>query len=137
MVSWRHFPRVTRSWRDLTVDLVKLSCRRYQPRRVSGALPWRVARRSPGSLTVAGVMGGVSCILGGLAGQAVEVWCVYVNVCVGGLGCAGRCWVVPWVRGGWSWAVTGACGGGVLRWVFFWAALVVFSRPVDEDEGRV
>ena len=40
------------------MSLVQLSCRRYQPRGVSRALPWRVARRMSGSLTVAGVRGG-------------------------------------------------------------------------------
>ena len=41
------------------------------------------------------------------------------------------------MRGGWSWGVTGACGWGVLRWVFPWGALVVSWRPVDGDGGRV
>ena len=58
--------------------------------------------------------GEVPWVLGGLAGRAIEVWRVHVDVWVvlGGLGWAGRCRVVPWVRGGWSWGVTGACGGG-------------------------
>ena len=52
--------------------------------------------------------------LGGLGGQAIEVWRVHVDVWVvlGGLGWAGRCRVVPRVRGGSSWGYTGACGGG-------------------------
>ena len=65
----------------------------------------------------------------------MEVWRVHVDVCVvlGGLGWASRWQVVPWVRGGPPWGFTGACGGGVLRWVFFWGALVVSWRPVDGD----
>ena len=52
MVSWNPFPGVARSRRVLTVILVRLSCRRYQPRVVSRTLPWRGARRRSGSLTV-------------------------------------------------------------------------------------
>ena len=51
-------PGVARSWRAMTVSLVQSSCRRYQPRGVVGALPWRVARRRSGSRMVAGVRGG-------------------------------------------------------------------------------
>ena len=51
-------PRVARSLRALTVSLVQLYYRRYEPRGVSRALPWRVARRRPGSLMVSGVRGG-------------------------------------------------------------------------------
>ena len=40
------------------VSLVQSSCRRYQPRGVVGALPWRVARRRSGPRMVAGVRGG-------------------------------------------------------------------------------
>ena len=40
------------------MSLVQSSCRRYQPRGVIGALPWRVARRRSGSRMVAGVRGG-------------------------------------------------------------------------------
>ena len=43
-----------------TVSLVKLSCWRYQPRGVSGTLPWRVSRRRLGSQMVVGVGGGCS-----------------------------------------------------------------------------
>ena len=39
---------------------VQLSCRRYQPRAVSKALPWRAARRRSGSRMVVGVTGGCS-----------------------------------------------------------------------------
>ena len=58
MVSWRPLPGVVRSRRALTVSLVQLSCRRYQPRGVLRALPWRVARRRLGSRMMAGVRGG-------------------------------------------------------------------------------
>ena len=60
MVSRRPFPRPARSRRALTVSLVEVSCRRYQPRGVSRALPWRIARRRSGSLMVSGVRGGCS-----------------------------------------------------------------------------
>ena len=39
------------------MSLVQSSPRRYQPRGVVGALPWRVARRRLGSRMVAGVRG--------------------------------------------------------------------------------
>ena len=58
MASWRPLPGVVRSRRALTVSLVQSSCRRYQPRGVVGALPWRVARRRSGSRIVAGARGG-------------------------------------------------------------------------------
>ena len=58
MVSSRPLPGVVRSRKALTVSLVQSSCRRYQPRGVVGALPWRVARRKSGLLLVAGVRGG-------------------------------------------------------------------------------
>ena len=45
MASWRPLPGLVRSLRALTVSLVQLTCRRYQPRVVFRALPWRVARR--------------------------------------------------------------------------------------------
>ena len=53
MVSWRPFPGSARSQRALKGSLVKPPWRQYQPRGVSRALPWRVARRRMGSLTVA------------------------------------------------------------------------------------
>ena len=40
------------------MSLVQSSCRRYQPRGVLRALPWRVARRRLGSRMVVGVRGG-------------------------------------------------------------------------------
>ena len=58
MASWRPLPGVVRSRRALTVSLIQLSCRRYQPRGVVEALTWRVARRRSGSRMVAGVRGG-------------------------------------------------------------------------------
>ena len=73
MASWRPCPGLARSRRALTVSLVQLSCRRYQPRVVSRALPWWVARRRSESLMVAGVREGVPRVWGGLAGQALEV----------------------------------------------------------------
>ena len=60
MASWRPLLGVARSWRALTVSLVQLSCRRYQPRGVLRALPWTVARRRLGSQMVVGVRGGSS-----------------------------------------------------------------------------
>ena len=39
------------------MSLVQLSCRWYQPRGVSRPLPWRVAQRRSGSLSVVGVRG--------------------------------------------------------------------------------
>ena len=107
MVLWRPLPVVVRSWRALTVSLVQLSCRRYQPRRVLRALPWRVNRRRSGSRMVLGVRGGCSESRG---------------VGLGGLtrfGRAGRCRVASWVRGG------------------LWGASVVSWRPADGDGGRV
>ena len=58
MASWRPCTGVARSRRALMVSLVQLSCRRYQTRGVSRALPWRVPRRRSESLMVAGVLGG-------------------------------------------------------------------------------
>ena len=40
------------------MSLIQSSCRRYEPRGVVGALPWRVAQRRSGSRMVAGVRGG-------------------------------------------------------------------------------
>ena len=58
MASWRPLPGLAGSRRASTVNLVQLSCRRYQPRRVSTTPPWRVARRRSGSRMVVGVRGG-------------------------------------------------------------------------------
>ena len=58
MAWWRPLPGVVRSRRALTVSLVQSSCRRYQPRRVLRALPWRVARMRLGSRMVVGVREG-------------------------------------------------------------------------------
>ena len=75
------------------MSLVLSSCRRYQPRGVVGALPWRVARRGSGSWMVAGVRGGCPRSGGGWAGWVAGVLRVYVNVWLAsvGLGRAGRC----------------------------------------------
>ena len=76
MAWWRPLPGVVRSWGALTVSLVQLSCRRYQPRGVVGALPRRVARRRSGSRMVAGVRGGCprsgGCGLDGLPGSCAS-----------------------------------------------------------------
>ena len=58
MASWRPLPGVVRSRRALTVSLIQSSGRRYQPRGVLRALPWRVGRRRSGSWMVVGVRGG-------------------------------------------------------------------------------
>ena len=75
-------------------------------------------------------------VWGGLARWVVEVLRVRVvyEWFLGGLGWAGRCRVVPWVRGG-PWSVVGACGGRGLRWVAFCGAPVVSPRSVDGDRG--
>ena len=80
MASWRPLPGVVRSRRAVTVSLVQSSGRRYQPRGVVGALPWRVARRRSGSRMVAGVRGGRPGSGGGWAGWAAGVLRVYVDV---------------------------------------------------------
>ena len=76
MVSWRPLPGVVRSRRALMVSLVQLSCRRYQPRGVLRALPWRIARRRSRSQKVVGVRGGCSGSgggrLGGLPGSCAS-----------------------------------------------------------------
>ena len=89
MVSWRPLPGVVRSPRALTLSLVQSSCRRYQPRGVVGALPWRVARRRSESRMVAGVRGGYPGSRG-WAGWVAGVLCVYVDVWLPWLGSAGR-----------------------------------------------
>ena len=59
---------MVRSRMALTVSLVQLSCRRYQPRGVLRALPWMVARRRSGSQMVVSVRGGCSASGGGWLG---------------------------------------------------------------------
>ena len=120
MVSWRPLPGVIRSRRALTVSLVQSSCRRYQPRGVVGALPWRVARRMSGSRMVAGVRGGCPGFGGGLGWMGC--W---------GLACLRRCMVGPgWARPGWAvpggflgerWA-SGRCGGVLEACGWRWGA---------------
>ena len=80
MASCRPLPGVVRSRRALTVSLVQSSCRRYQPRGVVRALPWRVARRRSGSRMVAGVRGGCPGSRGGWAGCVAGVLRVHVDV---------------------------------------------------------
>ena len=140
MASLRPLPGVATSWRALTVSLVQLSCRRYQPRGVVRALPWRVARRRSGSRMVVGVRGGSSgsrrAWRGGLPGS-----CTLTSMygwpwaALAGLG------VAEWPRGmtGGLWGAVGACGGGVLWWglLAFCGALVLSWRPADGDGGRV
>ena len=70
MASWRPLPGVARSWEALTVILVQLSCRRYQPRGVFRALPWRGARRRSALRMVVAVRGGCSWL-----GGACRVGC--------------------------------------------------------------
>ena len=65
MVPWSPLPGVVRSRRVLMVSLVQLSCRRYQPRGMLRALPWRVAQRRSASRMVVGVTGGCSGSRGG------------------------------------------------------------------------
>ena len=141
MASWRPLAGVVRSWRALTVSLVQLSCRLYQPGGLLRAVPWRVARRRSGSRMVVGVRRECSAgSRGGLAGWAGGVLRIRVHewVALGGFGLAGRCRVASWVRGG-LWGAMGGCGWGVLRWgpAAFWGALVVSWRPVDGDWGGV
>ena len=121
MASWRPLPGVVRSRRALTVSLVQSSCRRYQPRGVVRALPWKVARRRSGSRMVAGVWGGAPASGGGGAGWVSGVLRVYVDVWLAllGLGRAWRCQVA-------------SCVGDGLR-----GAVVVSWRPADGDGGRV
>ena len=59
------------------MSLVQLFCRRYRPRGVFRALPWRVARRRLGSQMLVGVRGVCSgsegAWLGGLLGSCVSM----------------------------------------------------------------
>ena len=76
MASWRPLPGVVR-YEGFDGEFVQLSCRRYQPRRVFRALPWRVARRTLGSRMVVGVRGWCSgsggAWLGGLPGSCASM----------------------------------------------------------------
>ena len=92
MVSWRPLPGVVRSWRALTVSLLQLSGRRYQPRAVLRALRWRVARRRSGSRMVVGVRGvcsgsgrgGLGGLLGSCASTSTYGWPWLGSVGLGG-----------------------------------------------------
>ena len=94
MASWRPLRWVVRSREALTVSLVQWSCRRYQPRGVVGALPWRVARRRSGSRMVAGVRGGcpgsgggvLEGLLGSCASTLTYGWPWYGSARLGGAG---------------------------------------------------
>ena len=92
----RPLPWVVRSRRALTVSLVQLSCRRYQPRGVLRALPWRVARRRSGLRIVVGVSGGCSGSGGGGLG-----------------GLLGSCALLS--KYGWPWLGLAALGGAEWR----------------------
>ena len=96
----------------LTVSLVQVSCRQYQPRGVLRALPWRVARRRSGSRMVVGVRGGCSGSYRGWAGWVAGVLRVQVDVRLAlvGLGRAGRCQAASQVRGG-LWGAWWCLGG--------------------------
>ena len=123
----RPLPGVARSSRALTVSLAQLSCRRYQPRGVCRALPWRVARRSSGSQMVVGVRRGFSgswgAWRGGLPGSCAST-SMYGWPWAGLAGLGGAGWPrgrvvgtrVPWVL-----VVGKSCGwarrpSGVLWW---------------------
>ena len=108
--------------RALTVSLVQVSCRRYQPGGVLRALPWRVARRRSGSRMVVGVRGGCSGSggggLGGLPGSCAST-SMYGWPWSGsaGLGGAGRLlgWemgfgMLWWCLGGVRMEMRGVCG---------------------------
>ena len=126
MVSWRPFPGLARSRRALTVTLVQLSYRRYQPWGVSRALPWRVARRRSGLLMVAGVRGGCPGSGGVWRGElsrygASTSMCVWSWAGLAGLG--GAWWSRGWEAGGPGVSrvlVAGGSRGGCSSWVLWW-----------------
>ena len=108
MASWKPLPGVVRSRRALTVSLVRSSCRRYQPRGVVEALPWRVAQRRSGLPTVAGV--GRGCPGAGGGGlDGLPGSCASTST-YGGPGWARPGWAVPGGVLGERWA-SGRCGG--------------------------
>ena len=157
MASGRPLPGVARSRRALTVRLVQLSCRRYQPRGVSRALPWRVAGRRSGSKMVVGVRGGCSgsggAWRGGLsrscASTSMYGWPWAGLVGLGGARWPRGCEVGPgvsWVlvaggsRGGWPsrvlwwrlgclWTEIGGVCGAQSRLADFW---VMHGMVMDE-----
>ena len=94
--SWRPLPGVATSRRALTVSRVQISCRRYQPRGVSRALPLRAARRRSGSRMVVGVRAGRSgsggAWWGGLSGSGASTfmcgWPWAGLIGPGGAGCS-------------------------------------------------
>ena len=119
MASWRTLPGVVRSRRALTVSLVQLSCRRYQPRGVVGALPWRVARRRSGSRMVAGVRGG--CPGSGGVGWMGCWGLARLRQRMVGPGWARPGWAVPGGFLGERWA-SGRCGGVLEACGWRWGA---------------
>ena len=90
----RLLPGVVRSRRALTVSSVQSSCRRYQPRGVVRALPWRIAWRRSGSRMVAGVRGdcpgswggGLDGSLGSCASTSTYGWPWLGSAGLGGAG---------------------------------------------------
>ena len=97
MASWWLLPGVVMSRRALTVSLVQSSCRRYQPRGVVRALPWRVAQRRSGSRMVAGVRGGCPGSggggLDGLPGSCAST-STYGSPWLGSAGLGGAGWLL-------------------------------------------
>ena len=79
------------------MSLVQSSCRRYQPRGVLRALPWRVARRRSGSRLVVGVRGGCpgsrGGSLGGLPGSCAST-STYGWPWLGSAGLGGAGWLL-------------------------------------------
>ena len=118
------------SRRALTVSLVQLSCRRYQPRGVLRALPTRVARRKSGSRMVVGVRGRCS----GSGGGGGWMGCrgpAHPRQRMGDPGWAWPGWAVPGGLVGERWAlgffggVLEACGwrsACVARGVGYWTS---------------
>ena len=97
MASWRPLPGVVRSRKALTVSLIQSSCRRYQPRGLLRALPWRVARRRSGSRMVVGVRGGCpgsgGSGLGWLPGSCAST-STYGSPWLGSAGLGGARWLL-------------------------------------------
>ena len=95
MALWTPLPEVVRFRRASMVSLVQSSCRRYQPRGVVRALPWRVAQGRSGSRMVASVGGGCpgseGAGLGGLPGSCASTstygWPWLGSAGLGGAGC--------------------------------------------------
>ena len=119
MALWRLLPGVVRYRRALTVSSVQWSCRRYQPRGVVGALPWRVARRRLGSRMVAGVRRG--CPGSGGVGWIGCQGLAHLRQCTVGPGWARPGSAVPGGFLGERWAWRG-CGGVLEACRWRWGA---------------